>query len=203
MPESINTAIEDQQIIMAVEAGGLPPTDARAAGGGLPARGLRGLIERGLSTPSVEYSRGNGTAAAVRDGHAASGQPSGGAADAKPLPNQPSRTGRTPATRMFQGPWTSCGLPTITLPVGGGRSRACRWGSNWPAPYLGEGELLAAAAWCERGAGCEPGSTAVAAESAARLSQEGVGGLSYHPHPNPRLRGGQALTPSRGKGLLR
>lgn len=147
MPESINTAIEDQQIIMAVEAGAFhQPMHERQAEDYQPR--LRALIERGLSTPSVEYSRAmERRQRFVTDMRRLANRPGVLLTPTTPQPAQPDRTNT--GNPMFQGPWTSCGLPTVTLPSGLAES-GLPLGVQLAGPYLGEGELLAAAAWCER-----------------------------------------------------
>jgi len=49
----------------------------------------------------------------------------------------------------FQGPWTSCGLPTITLPSGLAES-GLPFGLQIVAAPFREERLLSAARWCER-----------------------------------------------------
>ena len=49
----------------------------------------------------------------------------------------------------FQGPWTSCGLPTITLPAGLAES-GLPMGIQLIAPPFEEARLLAIARWCEK-----------------------------------------------------
>ena len=49
----------------------------------------------------------------------------------------------------FQGPWTSCGLPTITIPSGIAES-GLPMGLQFIAAPFAEQRLLTAARWCER-----------------------------------------------------
>ena len=56
-----------------------------------------------------------------------------------------SNTGDT----RFQGPWTSCGLPTITLPIGLAES-GLPLGVQLITSTFEEARLLAAARWCEK-----------------------------------------------------
>ena len=64
-----------------------------------------------------------------------------------PTPSLPdlTNTGNT----MFQGPWTSCGLPAITLPSGLAAS-GLPLGLQLVGSWFGEAELLSAARWCEQ-----------------------------------------------------
>ena len=49
---------------------------------------------------------------------------------------------------MFQGPWTSCGLPAITIPSGMALS-GLPLGIQLAASPFAEARLLAATRWCE------------------------------------------------------
>ena len=49
---------------------------------------------------------------------------------------------------MYQGPWTSCGLPTVTLPSGLSAS-GLPLGIQLGAGPGQDASLLAAAKWCE------------------------------------------------------
>ena len=49
---------------------------------------------------------------------------------------------------LFQGPWTSCGLPTISIPSGLAAS-GLPLGIQLVAAPFSEALLLAAARWCE------------------------------------------------------
>ena len=55
----------------------------------------------------------------------------------------------TVGPNAFQSPWTSCGLPTITIPSGLSQS-GLPLGLQLAAPPFAEGGLLAAAQWCEQ-----------------------------------------------------
>ncbi|MCI0438087.1 MAG: amidase, partial [Chloroflexi bacterium] len=50
---------------------------------------------------------------------------------------------------MFQSPWTTCGIPAITLPSGLSES-GLPLGIQLAAAPFDEAGLLAAARWCER-----------------------------------------------------
>ena len=66
---------------------------------------------------------------------------------ATPTPALPdlTNTGNT----SFQGPWTSCGLPAISIPSGIAQSGLPLGLQLIAAPYR-EQRLLAAAQWCEQ-----------------------------------------------------
>ncbi len=62
-----------------------------------------------------------------------------------PAPRDLSTTGDP----VFQSPWTSCGLPTITIPSGISASTGLPLGTQLAAPPFDEARLLAGARWCE------------------------------------------------------
>ena len=62
-----------------------------------------------------------------------------------PAPQDLSTTGDP----VFQSPWTSCGLPTITIPSGISDSTGLPLGTQLAAPPFHEARLLAGAKWCE------------------------------------------------------
>ncbi len=62
-----------------------------------------------------------------------------------PAPRDLSTTGDP----VFQSPWTSCGLPTITIPSGISPSTGLPLGTQFAAPPFEEARLLAGARWCE------------------------------------------------------
>ncbi len=146
LPSSMDTAIEDQQIIMAVEGSSFhEPMYRRQAEDYQP--GIRGMIQRGLDTDAVTYSR----ALERRRQFSADMRNLAEEVDVLLTPSTPTaalpdltNTGNT----MFQGPWTSCGLPTITLPTGLAAS-GLPLGIQLAGSYFGESGLLAAARWCE------------------------------------------------------
>jgi Asp-tRNA(Asn)/Glu-tRNA(Gln) amidotransferase A subunit family amidase len=147
LPASMDTAIADQQIIMAVEAASFhQPMYDRQADDYQPR--LRDLIRRGLDTNAVDYSRAmERRRQFVTDMRRLADRADVLLTPTTPQPSQPDRTNT--GNTMFQGPWTSCGLPTITLPSGLAAS-GLPLGVQFAGPYLGEGQLFAAAAWCER-----------------------------------------------------
>ena len=146
MPVSIKTAIEDQQIIMAVEGASFhQPMFDKQASDYQPR--LREMIQRGLDTDAVTYSR----AMERRRQFVTHMRLLAKQADILLTPStpQPAQADVTnTGSRLFQGPWTSCGLPTITLPSGLAKS-GLPLGIQLAGPYLGEAGLLATARWCE------------------------------------------------------
>ena len=147
LPESFNTAIADQQIIMACEAAAFhqPMYETRSE----EYRPLlRAMLRRGLDTDAATYSQAlERRLRFITDMHLLAEQ-----ADVLLTPSTPTpaladltNTGNT----MFQGPWTSSGLPTITIPSGLAESGLPMGLQIIAAPFREE-RLLAAARWCER-----------------------------------------------------
>lgn len=56
----------------------------------------------------------------------------------------------TTGNPWLQSPWTTCGLPTITIPSGLSESSGLPLGIQMVASSFAEGRLLAAARWCEK-----------------------------------------------------
>ena len=147
LPESFNTAIQDQQIIMACESAAFhqPMYETRSE----EYRPLlRAMLRRGLDTDAATYSQAlERRLRFITDMHLLAEQ-----ADVLVTPSTPTpaladltNTGNT----MFQGPWTSSGLPTITIPSGLAESGLPMGLQIIAAPFREE-RLLAAARWCEK-----------------------------------------------------
>ena len=147
LPESFNTAIEDQRIIMTTEAAAFhkPMYETRSQDY-QPL--LREMLRGGLETDGVTYSRAlERRLRFITDMQALSQR-----VDVMLTPSTPTpalanltNTGNT----MFQGPWTSCGLPSITIPSGLAES-GLPFGLQIISGPFQEERLLAAARWCER-----------------------------------------------------
>ena len=145
-PEGIEESVEDQRTIMAVEAAAFhEPMYRRQAQDYQPK--LRELLRRGLETDVLTYSR----ALERRTQFIADAQSLSERADVLLTPTTP-----TPALAdltntgnpLFQGPWTYCGLPAITIPSGLAES-GLPLGIQLIAARFRETRLLAAARWCE------------------------------------------------------
>ena len=146
LPDSISTAMEDQLTIMSVEGASFhQPMYERQAQDYQPK--LREMIRRGLETDGVTYSRAlDRRLQFITDMEILAEQ-----ADVLLTPSTPTpaladvtNTGNT----IFQGPWTSCGLPTITIPSGLAAS-GLPFGIQLIAAPFQEPRLLGAASWCE------------------------------------------------------
>ena len=152
LPDSIDTAMEDQRTIMAVEGAAFhQPMYERQSQDYQPK--LREMLRQGLATDGQTYSR----ALERRQQFTAEMQALAGKADVLLTPSTPTpalpditNTGNT----MFQGPWTSCGLPVITIPSGLATS-GLPFGIQLASAPFSEPKLLAAARWCENVLGVE------------------------------------------------
>ena len=152
LPNSIDTAMEDQRTIMAVEGAAFhQPMYERQSQDYRPK--LREMLRQGLATDGQTYSR----ALERRQQFTAEMQALAGKADVLLTPSTPTpalpditNTGNT----MFQGPWTSCGLPVITIPSGLADS-GLPFGIQLASAPFSESKLLAAARWCENVLGVE------------------------------------------------
>ncbi|MCH8988430.1 MAG: amidase [Chloroflexi bacterium] len=147
LPESFGTAIQDQMTIMGAEAAAFhKPMYEKQAQDYRPK--LREMLRQGLETDATTYSK----ALERRLRFSADMRLLAEKADVLLTPSTPTapladltNTGDT----RFQGPWTSCGLPTITLPIGLAES-GLPLGIQLIASPFEEARLLAAARWCER-----------------------------------------------------
>ena len=147
LPESFNTAFQDQMIIMGAEAAAFhKPMYEKQAQDYRPK--LREMLRQGLATDATTYSK----ALERRLRFSADMRLLAEQADVLLTPSTPTapladltNTGDT----RFQGPWTSCGLPTITLPTGLAES-GLPVGIQLIAPPFEEARLLAIARWCEK-----------------------------------------------------
>ena len=146
LPASFDTATEDQQVIMAVEGSAFhEPMYRRQAEDYQPR--LRELIGRGLETDAVSYSRAlERRQRFIYDMRELAGKVDALLTPATPTPALPDRTNT--GNTMFQGPWTSAGLPAITIPSGLAAS-GLPLGLQLVGADFAEARLLAAAAWCE------------------------------------------------------
>ena len=147
LPESFDTAFQDQLLIMGVEAAAFhKPMYEKQAADYRPK--LREMLRQGLETDAVTYTK----ALERRLRFSADMRVLAEQADVLLTPSTPTapladltNTGDT----RFQGPWTSCGLPTITLPAGLAKS-GLPMGIQLIASPFEEARLLAIARWCEK-----------------------------------------------------
>jgi aspartyl-tRNA(Asn)/glutamyl-tRNA(Gln) amidotransferase subunit A len=147
LPDSIDSAVTDQQLIMAVEGASFhQPMYQNQAQDYQP--NLRAMIQRGLDTDAVTYSRAmEGRRKFVTDMGLLAERADVLLTPSTPSPALPDITNT--GNPMFQGPWTSCGLPAITVPSGLAQS-GLPLGIQLAASPNAETRLLAAARWCEK-----------------------------------------------------
>jgi len=146
LPESIHTAFADQQLIMSVEAASFhQPMYERQAKDYQPK--LREMIGRGLRTDALSYSRAQERRRKfITDMELLAEKADVLMTPSTPTPALPDLTNT--GNPLFQGPWTSSGLPAISIPSGLAAS-GLPLGIQLIAAPFAEARLLAAAHWCE------------------------------------------------------
>lgn len=110
---------------------------------------LRERIEIGFLTPATQYLQ----AQRLRRVYRREMESLAREWDVLLMPTTPTAAPRDLSTTgdpIFQSPWTSCGLPTITLPSGISPSTGLPLGIQLAAESFAEVRLLAVARWCER-----------------------------------------------------
>ena len=152
MPDSIETAFDDQRLIMAVEAAAFHEPMYRTQAEDYQPK-LRAMLADGLQTDGITYSRAlERRREFIDDMQQLSERCDVLLTPATPEPPQADRTNT--GNPAFQGPWTSCGLPAIALPSGLAES-GLPLGIQLVASPFAEARLLAAARWCEEVMGVE------------------------------------------------
>ena len=153
LPESFERAMADQFTILSVEAANFhePLLKEKAD---LYGPNIRELVETGLGIDAVTYSRALESRLqfiADAEGLSKKAQVLLTPSTPTPAPGDLSVTG----SAMFQGPWTSTGLPTVTVPSGLSQFDL-PLGIQLIAARLEEPRLLNAASWCEQVLGKMP-----------------------------------------------
>ena len=153
LPESFERAMADQFTILSVEAANFhePLLKEKAD---LYGPNIRELVETGLGIDAVTYSRALESRLqfiADAEGLSKKVQVLLTPSTPTPAPGDLSVTG----SAMFQGPWTSTGLPTVTVPSGLSQFDL-PLGIQLIAARLEEPRLLNAASWCEQVLGKMP-----------------------------------------------
>ncbi len=108
---------------------------------------IRGNIEMGLLVPGVDYLQAQRLRQQLRKDLTQMAE----TVDVLLMPTTPAPAPQdlnTTGDAVFQAPWTSSGLPTITLPSGLASS-GMPLGVQLAGPPFAEGRLLGAARWCE------------------------------------------------------
>lgn len=152
MPESIDTAFDDQRLIMAVEAAAFHEPMYREQAEDYQPK-LRAMLAEGLATDGIAYSRAlERRRRFIDDMQQLSQRCDVMLTPSTPAPAQADRTNT--GDPAFQGPWTSCGLPAISLPSGLAES-GLPLGIQLVASPFAESKLLSAARWCEEVMGAD------------------------------------------------
>jgi aspartyl-tRNA(Asn)/glutamyl-tRNA(Gln) amidotransferase subunit A len=146
LPESFATCHAVQRIIMNTECAAFHEELFREHADDYSSR-LRSSIEAGMLTPAVRYLQAQRMRRRLsREMNALAGR-----FDALLMPSTPTPAPRDLSTTgdpLFQSPWTSAGLPTVTIPSGLSQS-GLPMGVQLAGPRFGEARLLAVARWCE------------------------------------------------------
>jgi Asp-tRNA(Asn)/Glu-tRNA(Gln) amidotransferase A subunit family amidase len=146
LPESFATCHAVQRIIMNTECAAFHEELFREHADDYSSR-LRSSIEAGMLTPAVRYLQAQRMRRRLsREMNALAGR-----FDALLMPSTPTPAPRDLSTTgdpLFQSPWTSAGLPTVTIPSGLSAS-GLPMGVQLAGPRFGEAHLLAVARWCE------------------------------------------------------
>jgi len=108
---------------------------------------LREMLRVGLETSGADYSRAlERRLKFVADMKQATGKVDVLLSPSTPTPAQADLTNT--GNSIYQGPWTSCGIPAISIPSGLA-STGLPFGIQLGSSHFQEARLLAAARWCE------------------------------------------------------
>jgi aspartyl-tRNA(Asn)/glutamyl-tRNA(Gln) amidotransferase subunit A len=146
LADSIETAMDDQRLIMAVEGGAFHQDMFRTRSEEYQPL-LREMLRLGLETSSADYSRAlERRLRFIADMKDASAKADVLLTASTPTPALADLTNT--GNSMYQGPWTSCGLPAISIPSGLASS-GLPFGIQLASAHFQEASLFAAASWCE------------------------------------------------------
>ncbi len=152
LPASFATTADCQRIVMNVECAAFHEQWFRYRAEEYGPR-LRANIEMGMLIPAVTYLQAQRLRRQFRQDLTALAE----SADALLTPSTPAPAPRdltTTGDAAFQAPWTSAGLPTITIPSGLAGD-GLPLGIQLAGPPWAEGRLLAVAGWCEAALGID------------------------------------------------
>lgn len=152
LPASFATAADCQHLVMNVECAAFHEQWFRHRADEYGPR-LRANIEMGMLIPAVTYLQAQRLRRQFRQDLTALAE----SVDALLTPATPAPAPRdltTTGDAAFQAPWTSAGLPTITIPSGLAGD-GLPLGIQLAAPPWAEGRLLAVAGWCEAALGVD------------------------------------------------
>ena len=152
LPASFATAADCQRIVMNVECAAFHEQWFRHRAEEYGPR-LRANIEMGMLIPAVTYLQAQRLRRQFRQDLSALAESVDALltpATLAPAPRDLTTTGDA----AFQAPWTSAGLPTITIPSGLAGD-GLPLGIQLAGPPWAEGRLLAVAGWCEAALGVD------------------------------------------------
>ena len=152
LPASFATAADCQRLVMNVECAAFHEQWFRPRAEEYGPR-LRANIEMGMLIPAVTYLQAQRLRRQFRQDLTALAE----SVDVLLTPATPAPAPRdltTTGDAAFQAPWTSAGLPTITIPSGLAGD-GLPLGIQLAAPPWAEGRLLAVAGWCEAALGVD------------------------------------------------
>ena len=147
LPESFATCHNCQRIVMNVECAAYHEEYFRNQADEYGPR-LRASIEMGMLVPAVQYLQAQRLRREFRQ-DLVEMLASVDVALMPTIPAPAPRNRNTTGDAAFQAPWTSAGLPTISIPSGLSES-GLPLGVQLAAVPFAEGTLLGAARWCER-----------------------------------------------------
>ena len=150
LPASFATAADCQRLVMNVECAAFHEQWFRHRAEEYGPR-LRANIEMGMLIPAVTYLQAQRLRRQFRQDLTALAE----SVDVLLTPATPAPAPRdltTTGDAAFQAPWTSAGLPTITIPSGLAGD-GLPLGIQLAGPPWAEGRLLAVAGWCEAALG--------------------------------------------------
>lgn len=145
-----DTVLSAQRVIMAVEGAAVHQKDYSERPDDF-APNVRTMIEEGMLTPAVTYVQ----AQRVRRGFHRDMENAVRGFDVLLTPTTPAPAPKdltTTGNAMFQAPWTTSGLPTITIPSGLSEL-GLPMGLQLASASFDEERLLGAAHWCEESLG--------------------------------------------------
>lgn len=152
LPDSFDTCYAAHRIVMNVECAAFHEEFFKERADDYGPR-IRGAIQWGMLIPAVRYLQAQRMRRSFREEMAAMAS----RVDALltptalgPAPKDLNTTGDP----VFQSPWTSAGLPTVTIPSGLSQS-GLPLGIQLEGTPFGEPRLLAVARWCEAALGVE------------------------------------------------
>lgn len=147
IPVDFDTVLAAQRVLMSVEGAAVHEENFRTRADDFGPV-VREMIEMGMITPGVTYVQAQRTRRRFRREMEQAIQ----GFDVLLTPSTPAAAPRDRSTTgdpMFQAPWTTCGLPTVSLPSGL-NGDGVPLGIQLAGAPFDEERLLGVAHWCER-----------------------------------------------------